>query len=760
MDVFEILKIMNKPIKLLLAAIVVVSLLGITGCEDHQERFDVPPWLGGSSIETLQERGNYTIFLKLMEKANYTEPISKQLFTLFVPDDEAFKKYFQTIGKNSVDDLTKEEAVSLFTLHVLRNPRSRDQLVYEYAWAEEQGPHNQQTSGGGYVYVPQGEYASLFHRKPTPSTSTPYPEKVLYSPPAMVGQELLMYTGVKNVPLFTEEFFTDFGGTTDGSDYLAMFPGSKWREGYVPSLKGMNWHNAMVLPNPEIPEELEVRTASGFIYFVDRVVGPMPSIEEYMRANPDKYGLYYDILQRFAQYGNTKVDEQNRVLYRKSYDEIFDLAEERGPSTNTAVPPQNMWTAFLPTNDALQNYLDNTVLKYYSSIDEIPRVTLFYILQTQLSSRMVTISNLKKGYYNSFGDAMNIPMSDIGQGFMCSNGVVYESKKVLEPNVFTCVPGLLFIDKNYSTLLYVLRETDMLNTLSNPDSHVTLFASTNEQLEAYGIRYNATNNIVEFRSPVNGNWSPMNATELTIFAQDQIHKGTIDNFGGEDNFVEVSSGNYIRYGDNKVAGSENDFNSQVANVEEIIENERNGYLIKVDRPVTSRLVMGNYIFNDPDVSEFKQLLLDAKLLRKAQISETKEIYYNLAFLAADKLWTGFIPTNAAMQKAREEGIIPAKFPTTTGGKDSINSFIMYHFLKGNVVFDDGKESGTFNTNRTYKSDDGKTTLYSTMAITNEPKNLSIFDASEQTVVLDHAKANILVRKGVCHKIDTVLKYYK
>ncbi len=85
---------------------------------------------------------------------------------------------------------------------------------------------------------------------------------------------------------------------------------------------------------------------------------------------------------------------------------------------------------------------------------------------------------------------------------------------------------------------------------------------------------------------------------------------------------------------------------------------------------------------------------------------------------------------------------------------------MYHFLKGNVVFDDGKKSGTFNTNRTYKSEDGKTTLYSTMAITNEPKNLSIYDTSEQTVVLDHAKANILVRKGVCHKIDTVLKYYK
>jgi hypothetical protein len=149
------------------------------------------------------------------------------------------------------------------------------------------------------------------------------------------------------------------------------------------------------------------------------------------------------------------------------------------PSANDGViPPQNMWSAFLPTNDVLQNYLDNTVLKYYSSLDSVPEVTLYYILQTQLSRTLVLMSKLEKGYFNAFGDAMDIPKSDIASGYMCSNGVVYESKKVLEPNVFTCVPGLLFIDKDYSTLLYVLNRTNMLSVLSNPDSHVTLFAST------------------------------------------------------------------------------------------------------------------------------------------------------------------------------------------------------------------------------------------------------------------------------------------
>jgi hypothetical protein len=84
---------------------------------------------------------------------------------------------------------------------------------------------------------------------------------------------------------------------------------------------------------------------------------------------------------------------------------------------------------------------------------------------------------------------------------------------------------------------------------------------------------------------------------------------------------------------------------------------------------------------------------------------------------------------------------------------------MYHFVKDDVVFDDGKLSGNLTTNRTYKDANGKT-VNATVAISNIPENLSLYDVSEQVVFLDHAKANILVRKGVCHKLDTVLKYYK
>lgn len=747
---------MNKFTQLLVIGIYSVLLFGITGCEDpSDERYQVPPWLGGSSIETLEERGNYTIFLELMEKANYKEPISKQLFTLFVPDDDAFREYFKSAGINSVDDLTKDEAVQLFTLHVLRNPRSRANLIYEFAWGEYQGPDQ-----GGL-----GEYASLFHRKPTPSTSIPYKETVKYVP-GRVGEELLIYTGQKNVPLFSEEFFHDYGGTQDGSDYLFMYPDSKWKEGYPSNLKALNWHNAMVIPNPEIPDELEVRTASGFIYFIDRVVPPMPSIEEYMRDNPDKFGLYYDILQRFATYGSTTVDEQDRVMWQKGYDMVFNLAEERGTSLDEAVPPQNMWSAFLPNNETLQQYLNETVLQNYSSLDSVPRVTLYYILQTQLSRTLVIKSKMEDNYFNAFGDKTNINLSDIVSQYMTSNGPVYESTRVLEPNVFTCVPGILFIDKDYTTLLYVLSAANVLSTLSNPDADVTLFASTNEQLEEYGIRYNETNAVVEFRSPVNGQWNAMRNSDLVNFAQDQVINGTLSDFSGE-GYVELASGNFMHYSANKIEASENQMKNEPGDVLAVEENERNGYLVKVNNPLQSRWVIGQYLVNDPEVSEFTDLLKATRLLDvRYRDPITREVIQNLKFFASSDYWTALIPTNDAMEKARAEGVIPDGSGASwynglnTEGKDSIDNFIMNHFIVGDVIFDDGKKSGVFETNYTYLDEDGKTQLNSKLHIDNEPQNLTITDVTGQEVNVEHANADILVQQGVVHKINTALKYHE
>lgn len=725
---------MKNVLRLKSAIVCVILLLVIASCSNQQERYEDPPWLGGTSIETLEARGNYTIYLKIMEKANYKEPISKQLFTLFVPDDEAFKAYFKKMGIASVDDLTKDQAVQLFTLHVLRNPRSRYQLIYEYVWSEEQGPN--------------GEYAGLFFRKPTPSTSIPYNEVVKYYP-AQKGKTLLMYTGEKLVPLFSKDYFEDFFGAADGSDYLFMYRNSKWDNTSNLKDKAMNWHNAMVLPNPKDPNELEVRTASGFIFFIDQVVGPMPSLEEYLLNNQDKYGLYYDILQRFAVYGTTRVNEKKEIMYQKSYTQVSNIAEERGPFTGNEVRMKDMFTAFIPTNSVLQEYLNKKLLKTYASIDEVPKITLYYILQTQLSRSLGLISKIEKNYFNSFGDPMTINRNDITNAFMCSNGLLYEMKTVLEPNVFTCVPGNLFFDRNYSTFLQALNQTNLLSSLSNFNQNVTLFAPSNELLLKYNIRFNEVSSMIEYKGQ-DEIWKNMKAEDLTTFVQDHIYNGKLSDLTGE-KFVEMSSKNFVKVSNGKIIGPENQFVKDNVGIKEKIINDKNGILYNVDNVIKSRYAMGKMIWRDPDLSMFADLLVRTSLLDRRFIDQiTRDTIPNLKFLAEGNYWTAFIPTNEAMMKAEEEGLIPSN--TLERRK-----FLMYHFVRNNVIFNDGNLSGVFPSQALAPFSVGGP-LYEQLKITNKKNDLQVTDNTGQVVKVDPSKANYLTAKGVVHKINAILKY--
>lgn len=730
---------MMKRVQLFpIAVVLVIMLFGVFGCSKNQDRYEDPPWLGGSSIETLQDRGNYTIYLRLMDMAEYTIPITKQLFTLFVPSDEAFNTYFKSAGIASVEDLTKNQARQLFTLHVLPNPRSRFQLIYEYLWSELQGP--------------DGEYAALFFRKPTESLSIPYLETVKYYP-AEKGNQLLMRPGAKLVPLFSKDYFEDFFGDPSGSDYLFMYPGSKWETGHG----DMNWGNAMVT-------ESEVRTSSGFIYFLDQVVPPQKNIDEYLGANQDKYGLFYDLMQRFATYSRTGIDDQKRNIYSKSYNLVSNIFEEQGAFTGNEVRMKDMFTAFIPNDQVLQKYLDEKILPTYKSIDSVPQVTLYYILQTQLSRSLGLISKISKSYFNSFGDPMVINKSDIVSQQMCSNGMVYEMNKVLEPNVFTCVPGNLFFDANYSTFLYALNASNLLSGLSNPNSKVTLFATNNDQLEAYNIRYNDILSQVEYRG-TDGIWKKMNTLELNMFIQDQVYDGEIPDINGE-GYIEMSSGNFVHYSNGTFQASENQrIHENVSIVETIIPQVNNGILYNVSAPLKSKQTFGLWLVRDPEVSIFKDYLVATKLLDdRMKDNTTKDSIPNLKFLTLAASWTGFIPTNDAMTKAIAEGLVPPFKDPNAKTKvleatdvEAAKNFLAHHFVMKKAIFDDGLVSGIFPSNRV-DSITPSGTVYANLKISNVKNALSVTDHSGQVVNVDHSKANILVRKGVAHKISSALKY--
>jgi uncharacterized surface protein with fasciclin (FAS1) repeats len=704
---------------------ILLYLIGLTcmNCEDHQERYDDPPWLGGSNIETLEKTGKHNIFLALMEKAGYADPIEKTLFTLFVPSDSAFEKYFEKRGIQSVDDLTEDQAKQLFTLHILNNPRTRYYLIYEYVFSEFQGP--------------DGEYASLFFRKHTRSTSLPYKEIVRYSTSTQeAGTELTLYGLDKLLPLFSDEYMSDVAGAPDGSDYTFMYPGTEWG--------GLQWHDARVT-------DQEVRTSSGFIYYIDRVVAPPPSIEEYLKAHQDTFGVFYDIAQRFAEYGNSRINQiTNEMEFRKSYRSICDFANEYGPFPSNEFEKKDMFSMFIPLDDVLNQYLDNTVYQYYSSLDSVPEVTLFYILQSHMQQSLQLASKIEKNYFNAFGDVIPIhPATDIVKSFMCSNGIIYGMNKVLESNAFSCVPGPLFYNSNYTQFLHFLIEANVLSALSNPGLKVTLFAPDNDAMDEYGIRYVPDNQNFEILDE-DGLWRDMIEDEILSFVQDHFLYTEPGNIPSE-GFIEMPSGNHMAiYSNTEFAmGGNIEAGDRVTITGQHESGCNNGMLYYVDHVIKApKRNIYHYIAQDPDLSDFLDLVTEADLVGVTTDPATLDSVVFLKFTGLSDQWTGFVPTNAALASAT----IPRD---NDDDPDTLVHFIEYHFIQGNAIFDDGKVSGSFST-PVIEAITGEGINYVTLDVANAKNSLVVTDKTGQSVTVPHATANNLVQKGVIHKINSVL----
>jgi uncharacterized surface protein with fasciclin (FAS1) repeats len=706
------------------ATLIAGLLLALFGCSKNMDRYEDPPWLKGTNIESLEKDGNYSIFLQLMEKAGYKNTVEKQLTTLFVPNDSAFESYFQKKGISSIDDLTNDEALELFTLHFLSNPVNANHLVYEKAWS--------------LLESETGEYGALFFRKPTKSYSAPYKEIPKYDK-TYAGLELFIYTGIKYLPLFSSYYFHDYNGV-GSEDYSFMYPESKW--GGL-----LQWHNAMIIPpegkeNTTDMEDLANPTSSGFIYYLDQVVDSMPSVEQYLIGHQDKYSLFYDLMQRFATYTAAGTDQQGRRLYAKGYSSISDIASEEGPGSGQPTCLLNIFTVFLPDNTLLQTYLDNTVLKTYPSIADVPDVTIRYILQTQITNRLELKSKFTKQYYNYYGDKSVIDISDVDPGYMASNGVIYKSKRIMEPNVFLCVPGPLFFDSDYSVFLTMLTNTGMIAPLSG-EKEVTLFAPSNDRLLAADIRLflNSSGNYEFQEKADDGQWIRIPDEELATYAQDHIYPGPLSDLSGE-GYIEMYSHNYVHYSSQKLMGGLNiheGISSSIVNQ----EDRKNGRLYYIDQTILTKYRMGQYIMSDPDLSEFAKLMIEVNMLDTAFVEPiTKNKYPNIKITEASNAfyWTAFIPDNAAMAKARTDGIIPAN-------ADSLLSFVDYHFIQ-KTIFDDGVLSGMFKTLLSGAS----------LNISNNVNNLRITDASGQEIAVNHEDADNVVRRGVVHKITSVLKY--
>jgi uncharacterized surface protein with fasciclin (FAS1) repeats len=762
---------MNRYIHRLLVFFSLLLILSACRKQAFDDFYGRPANLQPPIYQVLQQRGNFTTLLAVIDKSNYKPTLSAAgYWTFFAPNDEAFKKYFSD-NNTSLDKMDSVTARKLVTYCLVFNAFKTDHL-----------PDYQ--SSAGWVptsaYKRRTAYYDGFYTGQGPDG----PNTILFSANRNANNNGTSFifgdNNNKYIPYFYSTYFA--AKNLSATDYNYFFPNT--------SYTGFNVVNSAVV-NKDILAE------NGVIHEIDHVIAPLPSLEQKLTSNSN-YSVFNSLYDQFMISYVTDANATRRYLtlnnktsnvYIKQYGANLAFApnNENFLKVEDNDGQQDGYSIFVPSNDVLNLYLKEVILEFYKTLSALPPNIIADLLNAHMWQTTVWPTKFASTR-NYLGEPARFdPVADITEKQFCSNGVFYGTNKVQQANVFSTVYARAYLDPAYSMMTRLLDLT-LKTQVTSPGLKYTVFMLSNATLNSLGYGYNPTNS--NFTYTVNGA-TTSGATPLAAL-QRILNLNIVPTPNGElndlsgDGIAESNGGEYIRWHNNTV--------SSAGTVE--ANNNNPNRILQIDNTRTRNYSNGKVYFLK-DISRNTEYLLE---------TPTKTIAADIAAnakTAADPYWdfnqylinssaydatageivnlqlganyTVFVPTQAAMKQAVIDGFLPGTVsganvtftynPTSSTDKDKVARFIYFHILNGSSIAPDGKKGGALGTAfPTFLKDASGNTL--NLIIFNQPGNLKIQDNQARTATVTTpnnssyfpATSNYLGNRALLHQINNYLRY--
>lgn len=776
---------MKNITHLIIASVLGVLLSTTVGCRPDLEVFERPETLAGPIYEQLEAHGQFTYYLECLDKTSYAEPLATGgSWTIFAPTDSAFEQYFLDNGYTSVDDIPTGTVVDIIKYSVITSAYNTTYLTY----------------------YPNGWYAGNSFKKYTQYFDTlQVIDGAAYANVDGVDptKDYLIDMSAENktTNYWVDLYLDGYKCSAERSDYSFMFPGEE-----DPEVGDMKVFNAHVT-------EQEIIAENGFIYALDAVLEPQPSLYQNLSREgfQDKYSMFKEMLDRFGELTYQKYLDINPVtgamdsVYKLTFQtEItenllaFSPADETYPklTSNVNKDQANAMGLLVPTNDALTQYLaeDNVISQNYESYDEMSLDVLGIFLNVNFFGDYWSVcpSHFGSGLAFNVGlDEVVIDESDVQDVKFCSNGLFVGVDKIYPTTTFSSVYGPLVLDTTYSIMLKCIADLGIENSLQSDGIEYSILGLRNDQFvnipdpnysnrEITIIGYEPDMSVVYME--VTGDADPTNnrtypdptvaspsSTDIAYVQEtlnDIIVNQIIEEPITEPNYYQTNSGEFVYVdGDVVKGGGDIYYDEQVNLTDEQVMT--NGIVYGTDKFVnppakyTFGMIVMNYI-NYPSFLQFYYMLENAG----TRISIPDDSYdFLISFLDLSKTYTCFIPSAEAVAQAVADGVIPNPMVMPTDEVEyaqavaDLNVFLKKHFLQHPIVTD-GKTTGTFNSlNQTGVVDYAP--VYSSYTIGNDYDNqqLNIFDpvTGEKVASTNGTVVNMLSKRVVMHEIDNYLK---
>ncbi|PTQ98137.1 uncharacterized protein DUF4993 [Mucilaginibacter yixingensis] len=752
---------MYKFLKNLSCLLCLLAVFGSCRKKAFDEYYGRPANLAPPIYQVLDSRGNFTTLLKLVDLAGYKDILgSAGYWTFFAPNDAAFQKYFAA-NNTSLAAINQATARKIVTYCLVINAFGTDHI------ADYQSPAGWVPS---LAFKRRTSYYDGFSTGSGPEGDS----TLLVTENRNGGGYLFGDNNNKYIPYFFSTFMAQEHLTA--TDYNYFFPTGTYT--------GFNVANASVV-NKDIVAE------NGVIHEIDQVIMPLPNIEQKL-ASGSQYSLFKSILEKYlvtytkdANYTRQYSTINNgkvKNAYVKIYDPLLTFApgNENFQKLEDNDGQKDGYTLFAPTNDVLQPYLTNVILKYYGTLDKLPINIIEDLVNVHMFPTMVWPSKFASTTNNAGEPARFDATTNVVDKQFCSNGLFYGVNKVQQGNVFSTVYARAYLDPNYSIMTKLITAASAKILLSSPGLRFTVFMMPDATLRAMGYDYDQANSY--FTQTTNGvlttGLTPLaNLTRLLNMCIVSTPNNELNNLSG-DGITETNGGEYLRWHNNTVfnAGLTEQKTALTVTGFDDYSNGRVYYL------------GGNSLFPFPTLTIFNDIAANGTnptdpyydfyqyLLNSSVVSGTtpKEIIG----ISLGAPYTVLVPTQAAMKQAVIDGYLPGTTtgtgaatqfvsfnykPTSTADISKVATFILYHILTSTIV-PDGKKGPNGNPFPTMvKNDRGD--AY-TVSVFNQPGNLKFSDAFGRMANVTApnnssffpATSNYLGTYCVLHQIDNYLRY--
>jgi len=704
-------------------------------CTNDKKYYDRPDWLEDPIYQVLQQQNRFSSYLQCVDRTQYAGVMKGAgLYTVFAPNDEAFKAYLSRNNYASVADIPDSEVDKIVAYSICYNNYILDSL------------------GVNGAFKFKSQLYALPYRDPEYNN-----EWVVDQTRVQTDQSKSQFgwtassNNYKFMPVFTSAFFNSYVPALTAADYNVFFPDVAY--------SGRNVQGGEIL-------QADIRAENGIIQEVSTVNLPLENLADILthpensvfKSLVDSKDAYGDYLFRYYLEVTSPADLKsiqkimpndniNRIYvkyyYNLSYPLAYSLSLENILDTgigSSYTPEVSGYTLILPTNEALTEYLNRRILKYYGDVRSLPATVIRALINAHMSASLVWPANYTQSlngnndYLNGEGSTgKQFAQSSITGATLASNGFVYHSSDVVRSSIFESVYSEIFlnpahnwIDAGFSNFFTISLWQDLQKCILNGymSERYTLLTFDDQLLKDDGFSYDETTGIFSHSaSGVNANNRMMRLLQEHIFAglnnsevNSEITDFATPGISQYDswNFSVTSYGDPVRYKDNQIQAAGNIEDNTYVNLTKLDDTYLNGTVWKAD----GLLQYSPRVTGGSDQLDFQDLSLWQYLDRARTENPNVKMFVDylqrciktypddntsnaLDNISAEQFYTVLMPNTAAMQSAINAGILPQIADVTPDNPEAFAKavfFINSHIIQGQVFMDDNIPNYLYPTN--------------------------------------------------------------